>query len=388
MEINQDLQSIRSEICDWAYFALALCGIPAAIVSVLRVSSIGWHWTMAQNIVAALLVLVFVAFRKRLSYTVRAGYLVALFWVTGTLGLWQFGLLAAAIPMLVISPVLVTILFGLRAGIYCVAITLSLASLIAIHTVGASSTAHYDAATYIRLAPSWFLFLMIALLCMVVPITAIIKIERHLTSALILSGKNRQELEQLVITRTEELEKAKQNAESLARTDSLTGINNRRAFYEIANMLDNQARRSRRPYSALMIDLDFFKAINDNYGHDSGDSVLVLVSELIVKVFRSSDVVGRVGGEEFGVMLPDTELEDAQALAEKLRNSIRETAIQGPKGEIRITASVGVAMMDDKAESFEQVMSNADNALYQAKRTGRNRVCCYEEDAVRERDNE
>lgn len=223
---------------------------------------------------------------------------------------------------------------------------------------------------------------MVVVMSIAAPTTAIVMIERHLTSALALSRRSEEELESLVAERTHALELAKQEAEHLARTDVLTGLNNRRAFYEYATLLDGQARRHHHTYVILMLDIDYFKEINDTRGHESGDAVLHYLGNIIKEMFRATDIVARVGGEEFAIILPTTNLETARALAEKLRARIEGYSVHAPKGEVHITVSIGIAKLDPTTATLEQVISNADTALYQAKQNGRNRVETFQSNAV------
>ena len=131
-----------------------------------------------------------------------------------------------------------------------------------------------------------------------------------------------------------------------------------------------------------MLDVDHFKAINDNLGHDSGDLVLRMLGEILMDTFRSSDIVGRLGGEEFAVILPKTSMRTALLLANKLRIRIDQAKVHAPKGMIHVTVSIGIAHMDRATVTLEQVIANADSALYQAKQNGRNRVERFHSEAI------
>lgn len=159
--------------------------------------------------------------------------------------------------------------------------------------------------------------------------------------------------------------------EHRATRDFLTGVYNRHKFMERLQVEWERADRYRRPLSLLLLDIDHFKQINDSYGHDAGDRALCSVVALLQARIRSSDVLGRWGGEEFIVLIPETGLEDAVALAEKLRTGL---AGYGCDGVGRLTASFGVAQRR-AGESVEALLKRSDDALYEAKRGGRNRVC-------------
>ncbi len=170
--------------------------------------------------------------------------------------------------------------------------------------------------------------------------------------------------------------------ERLATIDPLIGVLNRRAFFE---QLDAEVQRSvryRRQLTALMIDLDHFKELNDRYGHATGDRVLIATGSCIVENLRSSDVVGRYGGEELVVFLPETTIEDGRLVAEKLRAAVEGLEIESDDTgradalPVRTTISIGVASLPDEPFTGEQdLIGLADEALYAAKHEGRNRVC-------------
>jgi diguanylate cyclase (GGDEF)-like protein len=172
----------------------------------------------------------------------------------------------------------------------------------------------------------------------------------------------------------EALRAAKERAEALARTDELTGLNNRRAFLEQGSRLLNQAKRFNHPLSLIMLDVDYFKRINDTYGHAIGDSVLKSLAEILKSTIREVDLIGRLGGEEFALILPETCLADAVTFAERLRALIANTGLACMNGEVTITASFGIASYAEDDNSLDILTRKADEALYRAKQNGRNRV--------------
>lgn len=161
----------------------------------------------------------------------------------------------------------------------------------------------------------------------------------------------------------------------LAFRDPLTGLFNPRAFYEIANQLVLLARRDRQPVSVLFIDLDHFKRINDDHGHDAGDKVLRAVAQTLSSDLRKSDVLGRIGGEEFAICLPCTAEGGARHVAEKLRSRIEALKIPiTPGRNLRVTASIGVSERLATDGTVDDIKMRADHAMYLAKVGGRNRV--------------
>jgi diguanylate cyclase (GGDEF)-like protein len=170
-----------------------------------------------------------------------------------------------------------------------------------------------------------------------------------------------------IVRHAEELER-------LATTDGMTGIYNRRHFMTLADLEWSKACRYERPLSLVLLDIDFFKSINDSHGHQAGDEVLVHLAKVAASCKRAPDVLARIGGEEFALLLPETGLEQAQMAAERLRQEIVMHPLTIAAQAICPTASIGVAAKSPKMTAFSQLVTMADKALYEAKRAGRNRV--------------
>ena len=167
--------------------------------------------------------------------------------------------------------------------------------------------------------------------------------------------------------------------ERLATTDSLTGALNRGRFMSRAGAEVARARRSGRPLAAIMLDIDHFKRINDTHGHATGDEAIRSVVRVCRTLARSSDIVGRLGGEEFAILLPETPPQGAALLAERLRATLAATGLRLPGGvTVTFTVSIGVSALppgDEPAEmALGSLLAHADEALYRAKNGGRNRV--------------
>jgi len=165
--------------------------------------------------------------------------------------------------------------------------------------------------------------------------------------------------------------------EQLALTDGLTGLFNRRHFFHLADREIATARRRGTPLTALMLDIDHFKKINDTCGHPVGDQVIVAVAERLSRTIRKSDLLGRYGGEEFVIFLPDTADEGAQILAERVRVALAERPVETDAGPLTVTASIGLALYEATDTEPGTLLARADEALYQAKQGGRNRVANY-----------
>lgn len=191
--------------------------------------------------------------------------------------------------------------------------------------------------------------------------------------------------------------------ERLATTDSLSGAFNRRHFTQCAEIEIARARRYEHPLSLLLLDIDHFKSINDNYGHHVGDEAIRAVADTCRAALRSSDYLGRMGGEEFAILLPETNLSDAGQLAERLRENLAQMKIpvkssqvelgqvavgqveagiedlnNNPSAQISMTASIGVSLWHGNGDSLEALLQRADTCLYEAKDQGRNQVVMCE----------
>ncbi|MCF6245064.1 MAG: sensor domain-containing diguanylate cyclase [Sulfurovum sp.] len=195
--------------------------------------------------------------------------------------------------------------------------------------------------------------------------------------------------------KTKELNRAKEDLEAelkkkielekhlkhLASTDPMTELNNRRAFFELSELEISKAKFDKEQLSCLVIDIDHFKRINDTYGHDVGDIVINDVAKLMILNTRTKDHIGRIGGEEFAVLMPKTNAESAYQIADRLRENISKHTIAIDNHEaIKITISIGLSTLTkDKDETIHTLLKRADTALYKAKNNGRNQVCCLPE---------
>ncbi|MDB1125758.1 GGDEF domain-containing protein [Vibrio algarum] len=175
------------------------------------------------------------------------------------------------------------------------------------------------------------------------------------------------------------LEKANLRVEALAITDQLTGINNRRSMDTVSEHEIKRARRYKQPLSVLMLDLDHFKLVNDSYGHNAGDFILREFAYLCTQQLRETDFIFRVGGEEFTILLPMTDIATAYTIGERIR-LFTESHIfyfKELNQKIDISVSIGISCFSDTSPSFKELMTQADKALYKAKQNGRNQVCAY-----------
>jgi len=183
-----------------------------------------------------------------------------------------------------------------------------------------------------------------------------------------------------IVDLQKELIETNRRLELLSITDGLTKLNNHRFFQDELARAFEESERYERPLSLTMTDIDFFKKVNDTYGHAIGDEVLKAISSIFQKSIRTTDLAARYGGEEFALMLPETVLDDALIFAEQIRRSIEAAPVQTHAGSIPATVSIGVATVPHaRIRSAKELIVAADKALYRAKKNGRNQVVIGED---------
>ena len=199
--------------------------------------------------------------------------------------------------------------------------------------------------------------------------------EHHTTYWSFFGCKNRDKLYEELIQTKELLEKKGQELLEMSTIDPLTGLLNRRELDNRVAKILSQAKRNKSPVTLIIIDIDFFKNINDKYGHAFGDDVLQGLAKILLTNRREHDVIARFGGEEFILVLPDVNKINALKLAEIIRTDVQSNKIKG----INITVSVGVSIASDDKYEFDILFKEADSALYSAKDQGRNRTIVHKE---------
>jgi diguanylate cyclase (GGDEF)-like protein len=193
--------------------------------------------------------------------------------------------------------------------------------------------------------------------------------DRDLVYWSLFSASQRDKLYQELILARRAIEEKARELEQLASTDSLTGLLNRRELIRRTEFLLSYIRRSGKPLSLAILDIDHFKKINDEFGHETGDEVIKGVARVLKAAARESDIVGRIGGEEFVIVMPDTDQQSAISVVQRLQDKLRATVLI----EQPVTASLGIAVQFVDGSSFRELLAAADKALYKAKHAGRNR---------------
>jgi len=173
------------------------------------------------------------------------------------------------------------------------------------------------------------------------------------------------------------LKKLNKKLYELATTDGLTGLFNRRHFLEVAENELQRSKRNQFKCTLMMVDIDHFKRVNDSYGHPAGDQVIIKIAEILSDSMRKYDIVGRLGGEEFSMMLMDCDVEQAKEIADRLCSKISNEKIYYSKRTITVSVSIGLSQLEPEDEDIDQASVRADRALYQAKEQGRNQVVIY-----------
>jgi diguanylate cyclase (GGDEF)-like protein len=181
-----------------------------------------------------------------------------------------------------------------------------------------------------------------------------------------------------IATNKAELERANSKLQSLSRTDRLTQLYNRGYWEDCLIKEFARHKRTNQPCSLIMFDIDHFKKVNDTYGHQAGDEVIRITAQAVRDKVRTTDIAGRYGGEEFGIILIDTKSDGALLLAQRLRKHIENLLVQHEGTEIRYTISLGVAEIDAQMRDHKQWLEQSDKALYTAKESGRNQAIVYQ----------
>lgn len=180
-----------------------------------------------------------------------------------------------------------------------------------------------------------------------------------------------------LITKSNELKSANEKLNHLATTDALTGVYNRRQFFNLADKELLRAARYQHTTTILMMDIDHFKQINDAHGHGAGDEALKQFCQRCKEALRTQDVIGRLGGEEFAIFLPETDVQSAKRVAERIRESVAEAQLKSSSGIFQMTVSIGITEAENTERELRQPLMRADEALYHAKHQGRNRVITW-----------
>jgi diguanylate cyclase (GGDEF)-like protein len=369
--IDKLLRQEKDKVANTIVFLVGVLSIIPTIGSLLRASDIGWQPVMTLHVFVSISVWCIYFFRHHLPYWVRSGWVTTMFLLGGIGGIMQFGVVGNGMVFLIFGTILGTILFSARVGAGLAVIGIITIVIGAYLSVVHHRKPNFDLSPYIVSPEAWGDVLFSFIFISVVVIVAISKIYQSLISALKFASLRNKEIELVIEERTKQLEEANNQLQKLAQQDSLTGLLNCGAFKTQLQSELEQANLLNAPLSLLMLDIDHFKHINDTYGHPVGDNVIVSITRTMSQLARKSDIIGRVGGEEFAIILPDTNAKLAMTIAERIRMEIEKARFESE--DIAVAISIGVALQHDD-EDIYSLLSRADQALYIAKRNGRNRV--------------
>ncbi|MGJ8671226.1 MAG: diguanylate cyclase domain-containing protein [Oceanococcus sp.] len=352
--IQATLQGVRQEMINsiWTgLFILVTVGVP---ISVSRSLLTGWMPMYSIHLVVGLIVCISFVNRRHIPYLASLTLICTLFWVIGIAGTFTLGLYGAGIWWMSLGALLVSMLISVRAGLICVALSTAIIMVAGNNFINGTLEIPFDANAYIR-DPSAWITLLVGTTAM--PVIVFVAAAKYQVATVRLASK---------------IEEQRQEIEHLATHDHLTGLPSAKlARDRLEHALARHSRQSKK-IALLFLDLDGFKAVNDTYGHDAGDEVLIVVAERMRCRFRAEDTISRKGGDEFLLILE--EVRDAQAamsLATQLTALISEP-IPYEGNKLIVGASIGVAIAPDNAIDAFELTKLADTAMYEAKRAGKN----------------
>lgn len=302
-------------------------------------------------------------FRRKLPYTVKALSVCLLPLIFAVSGLINYGLSSLGFLAMFATALLVMMLYGIKYSIVTMLVLALVTSVISYMTIEGGFSYSLDLNAFNHSSVIWGTHIWVSLFMSMVVIVGI----GWLQYALSLS------IDQL-LKKKKELKKATQDLKEISLTDYLTGLPNRRYFYEFAEEVFALHKRYGDDCSVAFIDLDFFKKINDQYGHDGGDLVLKEFSQFVKAHIRESDLFARLGGEEFIILMPKADSNSAFNFVERLREGLSTHVISVTKEKsIYVSFSAGIASLTDYDVSMDKLINRADLAVYEAKNSGRNR---------------
>jgi diguanylate cyclase (GGDEF)-like protein len=336
--------------------------VPAS-ASIARVFSIGWQPIMAVHLLFLVITIGIALYRKKLPLYMLVHYIGGLFFILAIAGTLSFGLIGFGIVLFVVATLFYSMFLGLFGGLVSALLSVTFLSCIPILLNLGLFSFNVNFQDYAVSSFSWFSAIVAFLFVCVVAIAPVGRLKNALS-----------EYSDRLRDKSEDLENARKYFENLSNTDALTGLKNRRFFFEIMSHELKRRNRYRQPLSLFYCDIDHFKKVNDTYGHNVGDEVLRDFARQISRACRDLDIVARLGGEEFAVMLLNTPVEDAADVADRLRKICRETPVVVDGASISYTLSVGVTQAAAVDDTTDILLARSDAALYKAKRDGRDRT--------------
>ena len=358
---DQDVQSLRLGFVANLWQGLFWVAVLALPFTLSRIYATGWLPLYGVHLLLALAAILCASLQRRWPFPLRAGLVIVLLWLVGLPGLFTFGLSASSIWWLVLSGVVSTAVYSVRVGAVVSALTALTLGVAGVGFVSGRLQPSIAADAYLRLPSSWLALVIVT----------------GVFSVLVLRsfGGYTRATAQLL----RQLREQGEEIERLSMHDALTGLPMARLAEDRLAMALHAARRTGRKVALLYVDLDGFKAINDGFGHDAGDRVLVACAQALRDAVRGEDTVARIGGDEFVVVAGGLEEAGAAAVvAAKLIATLGRPLEHGGQA-IGVGASVGIAVYPDDAADVAALRKLADQAMYVAKRRGRNRFAFVHE---------
>jgi diguanylate cyclase (GGDEF)-like protein len=348
------VDQLRHQLLDRVWIGalmLALVGTPA---SLSRALATGWLPIYTFHLLLGLFVVCAFWFRNRFSYLVRSVVLLALFFLIGAVGVLTFGLLGAGLWLLVVSSFLAGTLLSRKAGWWMSAVSMGALSIAAYLFTSGVIVFPVDANRYVTEPTSWISFLIAVSLLPILVFHAISVFQDSTQTLLQTVNKQRMELERL------------------ATHDQLTGLPLPNLAMDRLDVAMHSAQRSGRKVAVMFIDLDDFKGINDTFGHEAGDHVLVALSTRILRALRAEDTAARIGGDEFIAILASVDsMDEAGLVAQRIMEEVSQPIVWSGNS-MKLGASIGISLYPDHAQDALSLKRAADAAMYSVKHTGKN----------------
>lgn len=343
------------------FYALAFAIVFA--VSLLRVTEIGWQENNAIHAIIVLLTGCLFLTRKYASYLAKVSLLIMIAYIIGITNTYQLGLTPASYLYYAISIMLSATFLSMKSTTFV--LILVIITQFTFMYLTSTQVISYEISPLVPI--NNFSFWITHLIAFIILISTPLMTLGWLNARFKLSQTKLQESNRVLLD-------TKNKLELLATKDELTDLPNRRAFISYSQSIFNKFKRNKSNFSVLMMDLDYFKKINDTYGHAAGDKVLIAVAKVFMSQIREYDIVARTGGEEFIAILSDITPEKSKFISERIRHAIRDTNIEIEGKYIQVTISIGLAHADSSDRNFDDILKRADQAVYLAKRDGRDCV--------------
>jgi diguanylate cyclase (GGDEF)-like protein len=349
--IPRELQALRLSLVDRIWAMMAIFAIVAAPASASRAGVTGWLPTYTIQLVVAVFIIGVYVFRRKIPIQVKAGLCVGVFFLGSLPGLLSFGILGSSIQLAVTGCLFAGLFYARTTFLLSVALALALLGGAGFAFVAGWVAIPVDANQWIRHPGAWISVCVASMFLPLMVFNANQIYQRSIQALLV------------------ELQRQKDIVAHQATHDSLTGLPTLRLSRDRLDQAVARARRTDSIVALLMIDLDRFKNINDEFGHDAGDQVLRVVAERIQHSIRNSDTAARIGGDEFLVILPSAGTRsDIGEVAERIAVAVRQP-IDHETGTLSISCSIGIALWPDDDSDVEKVRGRADAAMYRAKRS-------------------